>query len=479
MIANVPLDNAVELVTSVRAGRLSVTAVAEAVTDRINRVNGLINAFCHFDERQFLDSAVELERRRRAGEDLGPLAGLPVGIKDLIFVRGMPCAAGSVAYRELVPECDDVSVARLRAAGALIVGKTNVPELGLSGTCDNLVFGSTRNPWNTELTSGGSSGGSAAAVAAGMVPAALGSDAAGSIRTPASFCGIVGVKASMGRVPLFPGCRDPRWPGLSSFETTEHIGPLTRSVADSALVLSVLTGPDPRDRFSLPPADFDWQEAATRRVRGLRVAYLTELGYAGAEPIVRSVADRAVQRLARRLDCVVEPVVPGWPNPEAHLWAFVAADTDLVGLAALVDRYGAKMAPHLREMVDHPWNHTDFTEARRVRQELTMVMSELMSRYDLIVTPTIGVPPFPVGRERPDGYGIWSPYVLPMNLTGQPALSIPAGLTESGLPIGIQVAAGHLQDELLLAAAATFERTLGWDREAVPTAVALSLRKTP
>lgn len=471
MSSSVPLDDAVELVRSVRQRMLSPLAVAEAVADRINRFNGMLNAFCHFDESAFLASAAELDRRQRAGEDLGPLAGLPVGIKDLIFVRDMPCVAGSVAFEGFVPETDDVSVARLRAAGALIVGKTNVPELGFSGTCDNAVFGSTRNPWNTELTSGGSSGGSAAAVAAGLVPAALGSDAAGSIRTPASFCGIVGVKAAMGRVPLFPGCRDPRHPGLSSFETMEHIGPMTRSVADSALLLSVLTGPDPRDRFSLPRADFDWQAAARRRVGELRIGYLTDMGYAAPEPAVRAVADRAVERIAAELGCVVEPVLPTWPNPEAHLWAFVAGDTDLVGLAGLVARYGDRMAPHMHQMTEYDWKLTDFTEARKARQELVLQMAGLMSRYDLLVTPTNAVPPFPVGRERPDGYGIWSPYVLPMNLTGQPALTLPAGFTDSGLPIGIQVAAGHLQDELLLSAAAGFEAVLGWDRHVVPTAL--------
>lgn len=468
MSSSVPLDNAVELVRLVQRRTLSPLTVAEAVVDRINQFDGVLNAFCHFDESAFLASAAELDRRQRAGDDLGPLAGLPVGIKDLIFVRDMPCVAGSAAFEGFVPDVDDISVARLRSAGALIVGKTNVPELGFSGTCDNSVFGSTRNPWNTELTSGGSSGGSAAAVAAGLVPAALGSDAAGSIRTPASFCGIVGVKASMGRVPLFPGCRDPRYPGLSSFETTEHIGPMTRSVGDSALLLSVLAGPDPRDRFSLPSADFDWRAAAERRVGSLRIGYLTDMGYAAPEPAVRAVTDRAVERIAQALDCVVEPVLPPWPNPETHLWAFVAGDTDMVGLAALIERYGERMAPHLHQMIEYDWKLTEFTEARKVRQELVMQMAGLMSRYDVIITPTNAVPPFPVGRERPDGYGIWSPYVLPMNLTGQPALTIPAGFTDSGLPIGIQVAAGHLQDELLLGAAATFEAVLDWDRQVVP-----------
>jgi aspartyl-tRNA(Asn)/glutamyl-tRNA(Gln) amidotransferase subunit A len=193
---------------------------------------------------------------------------VPVGIKDLVATKGIRTVMGSVLYKDFVPDEDDIIVERLKAAGAVIIGKTNVPELGYSGVGHSPVFETTRNPWNLALTTGGSSAGSGASVAAGVAPFAIGSDGGGSVRIPAAHCGLYGIKASMGRVPLYPGCRDDRYPGVSSWETLEHIGPLSRTVTDSALMLSVITGPDPRDRYSIPAADFDYVDAVRGDIRG-------------------------------------------------------------------------------------------------------------------------------------------------------------------------------------------------------------------
>ena len=215
-----------------------------------------------------------------AGEDPGPLAGVPIGIKDLVATKDILTVMGSPWYRDFVPDEDDICVERLKAAGAVILGKTNVPEFGYSGVGHNPVFPATRNPWNLAMTSGGSSAGSGASVAAGVAPFAIGSDGGGSIRIPSAHCGLFGMKASMGRVPLYPGCRDERYPGVSSWESIEHVGPMSRTVADSALMLSVITGPDPRDRYSIPAGDVDYLKAPTEGIKGLRIAYSEDWGYA-------------------------------------------------------------------------------------------------------------------------------------------------------------------------------------------------------
>ena len=235
--------DAVTLAARVRAKELSAVEVAEAVIAHMEAVEPHVHAFCTPAPDYARAAARQVDAKIAAGEDPGPLAGVPVGIKDLVCTKDLPTVSGSIAYKDFVAEEDDVVVERLRDAGAVILGKTNVPEFGYSGASHNAVFEATRNPWNLERAPGGSSAGSGAAVAAGVGPLAVGSDGGGSVRIPASFSGLVGVKASMGRVPLYPGCRDERYPGVSSWEGIEHIGPLSRTVADSALMLSVMAGP--------------------------------------------------------------------------------------------------------------------------------------------------------------------------------------------------------------------------------------------
>jgi aspartyl-tRNA(Asn)/glutamyl-tRNA(Gln) amidotransferase subunit A len=244
--------DAVTMAAEIRARRLSPVEVTQAVLERMERLEPTLHAYCTPTPELAMETARRVEAAIADGQQVGPLAGVPVAVKDLICTRGIRTVSGSRAYEDFVPDEDDVVVERLRAADAVILGKTNVPEFGYSGVGHNPVFTATRNPWNTDLTSGGSSAGSGAAVAAGMGPLALGSDGGGSIRIPSSFCGLYGLKASMGRVPLYPGTKDERLPGVSSWESLEHIGPMTRTVADSALLMSVIAGPDPRDRFSVP-----------------------------------------------------------------------------------------------------------------------------------------------------------------------------------------------------------------------------------
>ena len=342
--------DAVTLANNIRTKELSPVEVVDAVLARMEKLEPLLHAFCTPTPDLAKETAKRLEQALMAGEEVGPLAGVPVGIKDLVCTQGILTVSGSFAYKDFLPEEDDVVVERLRKAGAVILGKTNVPEFGYSGVGHNPVFDTTRNPWNTSLTPGGSSAGSGAAVASGMGPFAIGSDGGGSIRIPAAHSGIYGIKASMGRVPLYPSSRDERYPGVSSWEGLEHIGPMSRTVADSALMLSVVAGPDDRDRHSLPAPDFDWMECVKGDLQGLKVAYSPDWGYAAVDPEVRRVVGEAVSVFERDLGCVVEEADPGWEDPMDAFWGLVALESDLQGMRALAEQYAGRMSPHLSRL---------------------------------------------------------------------------------------------------------------------------------
>lgn len=460
---------AAEIALAVKSKQLSAVEVARAYIDRIDSLDPAIGAFCTPAPEYALTAAKTVEAAIIRGEEVGPLAGVPVGVKDLICTKELPTVSGSAIYRDFIPEEDDVVVERLIAAGAVIVGKTNVPEFGYSGVGHNPVFETTRNPWNLQMTPGGSSAGSGAAVAAGLCPVALGSDGGGSIRIPAAHCGLFGFKGSMGRVPLYPGTKDERYPGVSSWESLEHIGPLSRTVEDSALMMSVLAGPDPRDRFSLPAATFDWLECLEGDIRGLRVAYSPDWGYAAVDPQVRSVVGEAVRVFETDLGCVVEEASPGWEDPYAAFWAIVAAESDLKGLRKLADRHAHEMTPHLVDFIRTHWSAEDFTDALMVRKAVNNKMARFMRDYDLLITPTLAVPPFPLHMQGPEKIDdkivppfAWLAFTFPLNFTGQPAASVPAGWTNSGLPIGLQIIGTHLDDQTVIRASAAYEKVRPW-----------------
>lgn len=462
--------DAVTLAAAVRGKKISPVEIIDAVLERMERLEPELHAFCTPTPDEARDDARALAARISAGEDVGSLAGVPVGIKDLVATQGVRTVSGSFAYAHFVPDEDDVVVERLKAAGAIVIGKTNVPEFGYSGVGHNPVFPATRNPWDTDLTPGGSSAGSAAAVASGMGPFAIGSDGGGSVRIPASFCGLFGMKASMGRVPLYPGTKDERYPGISSWESLEHIGPLSRTVADSALMLSIIAGPDARDRYSLPAADFNWTTVTDGGIKGCRVAYSPNLGYAAVDPRVQQIVGEAVHVFERDLGCTVEQADPGWDNPYEAFWAIVANETDLRGMRRLLDGLGEdKMTPHLVDFLRREWTAEEFTDALMMRKHVNNKMWRFMQNYDLLLTPTLAVPPFEVGIQGPsviDGKPVepfeWLHFTYPLNFTGQPAATIPAGWTEDGLPVGLQIIGRHLDDALVLRASAAFEAAASW-----------------
>jgi aspartyl-tRNA(Asn)/glutamyl-tRNA(Gln) amidotransferase subunit A len=320
------------------------------------------------------------------------------------------------------------------------------------------------------LTPGGSSAGSAAAVASGICPIAIGSDGGGSIRLPAAFSGLVGIKASMGRVPLWPGCRDENLPGASGWESIEHVGPLARTVLDAALMLEVIAGPDPRDRWSLPDEGVDWTEAAlSRGPLALRVAYCPEWGGIPVDRRVRAIVDRAVKCFEADLGCdvTIEPAPIG--DFIDCFRAIVALETDLSGLRALSVGREKDLSPSVRELLSTPWAAATFTDALTRRKTAVNAMFRFMARFDLVLTPTVPLPPFAIDLAGPgaiEGQAVahdaWTPALYPANLTGQPAASVPAGWTDDGLPVGLQIIGRHLADRTVLAAAAAFESCRPW-----------------
>lgn len=462
--------DAVSLARRIRSKELSPTEVVEAVLARMDRLEPVLHAFCTPTPDLARREAKRVEKAILAGDPVGPLAGVPVGIKDLVCTAGVRTVSGSFAYETFVPDEDDIVVERLKEADAIIIGKTNVPEFGYSAVGHNPVFPTTCNPWNVERTPGGSSAGSGAAVASGMGPFAIGSDGGGSVRIPSAHCGLFGMKASMGRVPLYPGTKDERYPGVSSWESLEHIGPMSRTVADGALMLSVIgSGPDPRDRHTLPGPEFDWMACLEGEVKGLRIAYSPDWGYAAVDPEVRRVVGDAVRVFERELGCSVEEAHPGFDDPYPAFWGVVAAESDLRGLRAIVARHGHHMTPHLIDFIMRPWTAEDLTDALMTRKAVTNKMWRFMKSYDLLLTPTLAVPPFPLhvqGPEKIDGQIVppfkWLAFTFPFNLTGQPAATVPAGFTGDGLPIGLQIVGRHLDDPLVLRAAAAFEAARPW-----------------
>lgn len=459
---------AVDQARLIRTRALSPVELVDAVLSRIAGLEPSLHAFCTRDDDAARRAAGAAEDAVMRGDALGLLHGVPLSIKDLICTRDLPTTCGSQAYRGFVRGEDDVCVERVRGAGAIILGKTNVPEFGYAGYGANALFEETANPWNPGHTSGGSSAGSAAAVASGMGALSIGSDGGGSIRGPASFCGLVGFKPSFGRVPCYPGCRDPRYPGMSSWETIEHIGPLSRTVADAAMLMAVIAGPDDRDRHSVPAGDIDWVAATDGPLRRLRIAYTPDFGFSKVDAEVRVLSAAAARAFADDLGCELVEDSPPLEDMGDLFLALVMRDSDLRGMRELADR-GEIAMPGLLGLLARPWTAEDFSDAAMRRQDICNRLAQFMRGYDLLLTPTVSTPAPALGRARPETIeGIpseranGSPFTYPFNWSGQPAISVPAGRTSDGLPVGLQIVGGHLQDGVVLRAAAAYERVRPW-----------------
>jgi aspartyl-tRNA(Asn)/glutamyl-tRNA(Gln) amidotransferase subunit A len=443
--------SATELLEGYRRHELSPVEVTRAVLARIERLNPVLNAFTLVSDRA-LDDAKASEARWLAGQPQGLLDGVPVSIKDIILTRGWPTLRGSRTVDAKGPWNDDAPAsARLREHGAILLGKTTTPEFGWKGVTDSPLSGITRNPWNASKTPGGSSGGAAAALAAGMGALAVGTDGGGSIRIPCSFTGLFGLKPSFGRVPAWP---------LSPFGTVAHIGPMTRSVADAALMLNVLSLPDARDWYALPHERRDWRTGLDEGVTDLRIAFSGDLGYAKVDAEVAGLVRQALE-VFRDLGAKVEEKNPGFANPDPifrTLW--------FSGAAMLINAIPAEkhrlLDPGLREVAAEGAKipAAEILDAHMKRGALGTHMNLFHRDYDLLVTPTLACAAFDVGLEFPPGKSRWidwTPFSFPFNLTQQPAASIPCGLTREGLPVGLQLVGPRYGDALVLRAARAFE----------------------
>ncbi|MEU9466424.1 amidase [Streptomyces avermitilis] len=457
---------AVQLVDGYRKGEFSPVDAVRATLERAERIQPAVNAFVLPQDldsaraerfppaaHEALARAAESADRWRRGEPAGLLDGVPVTVKDIILQRGRPTLRGSKAVDPHGAWDEDApSVARLREHGAVFIGRTTTPEFGWKGVTDSPLTGVTRNPYDTSRTAGGSSGGSAAAVALGAGPLSLGTDGGGSVRIPAGFCGIFALKPTYGRVPLYPA---------SAFGTLAHVGPMTRDAADAALAMDVISGPDARDWSGLGPVGGSFAQALAGGVRGLRVAYSPSLGgQVAVRPAVASAVRRAVEGLAG-LGAYVSEADPDLTDPvdAFHVLWFS-------GAARVTQHFGpqqrAVLDPGLREIcgIGARFSALDYLAAVDVRMDLGRRLGRFHESYDVLVTPTLPVTAFEAGAEVPAGSGLrrwtgWTPFTYPFNMTQQPAATVPVGVDGDGLPVGMQVVAARHRDDLVLRVAHT------------------------
>ncbi len=469
MYADDPAD-AWQTAEDIRAGRVTAVEVVTGSLECIHRLQPALNAVTIAFDEQALAAARAADEAVRRGGPLPALLGAPVTVKDHIWMTGAPSTNGSLALRDFVPPEDAVPVARLRAAGAIIVGKTNNPEFCYRGFTDNLVYGLTRNPWDTERTPGGSSGGAAASVAAGATSIALGTDGGGSIRIPASFCGVVGHKPTFGLVP--------KEPGFKGWKTLSVDGPLARSVRDAALVLSVIAGPAAEDDMSYPgPPGADYLATASASVggdlRGLRVAWSADLGMLPVDPDVRAVFAEAVQVFAG-LGCELVEAAPTTPHP-TQLWNTIALAEGFSSEGPLLATARSQMSPGTAQIIEAGRDTTagQYVDALHDKGRYTRAWAEFFTGFDLLLTPTMQLTAFGVGLETPvaiEGQPVdpffddWCTTCLAANLTGMPATSVPAGFDTQGMPVGLQVMGPRWADALTLRAAAAFEQAVPWQQ---------------
>jgi len=454
--------SAQQLVDQYRAKKLSPVEVTQATLARVHRLQPRLNAFVMVDDEGALAQARASEARWARGRPKGLLDGVPATVKDLHLAAGWPTLRGSRTVDPAGPWPDDApTTARMRAHNAVLLGKTTTPEFGWKGVTDSPLTGITRNPWNPRKTPGGSSGGASAALAAGLGPLAVGSDGGGSIRIPSGFAGTFGLKCNFGRVPVWPA---------SPMGTLSHNGPMTRTVGDAALLLNAIAEPDERDWTSLPYRKVDWTKGLDAGIAGLKVAFSPALGYARVDPeVARRVAAAAAAFAA--LGAHVEEVDPGFDDPEEifRLHWYAGAGKALGGLPKAKK---ALLDPPLAAIVEEGRRIPVVTYLKAV--DARIALGERMRRFhatwDLLLTPTLAVPAFDAGllvpADYPEGasWMSWTPFSYPFNLTQQPACSIPCGFTRAGLPVGLQIVAANYREDLVLRAAAAYERAHPVDR---------------
>lgn len=465
-----------ELAELIHKKQLSPAELMQACFDRIDETNEVLNAWTGMRDRdELLAEARETGDRIARGDDPGPLAGLPFGVKELEDLKGFPSTHASVPFRDNYPKWDSTEVARLKGAGAIAIGKTNSPEFGYTAVTKNLLFGVSRNPWNTERTPGGSSGGSSAAVASGQVPFCTGSDGGGSIRIPSSWTGLPGFKCSQGRIPKGPS-EMLDWTDFSVY------GPMVRTVRDAALFTDCVVGTSETDPTCLPHPGYSYVDVLEKLPKGLRIAWSADLGYANVEPDVRRACEdgvRAFEEMGHKVDAIGKVF-----DDLGLLWGRVSATATYAAihekLAEEKDRFGRAFLKGTMVAKKMTWER--FGEAHRARAKLVNQLAEFFEKYDLLLTPTL---PF----DAIDARGAWPteidgkplknalhvvPFTPPFNVSGHPAISVRCGFSDRNLPVGLQIVAPRHRDDLVLQAGYAFEQARPWnDRWPVEIAVAV------
>ena len=458
-----------EIADAVKKKKLSPVEVVDAVLARIEKINPKVNAYCTVVPEMARKAAKKAEMEVRRGKKVGPLHGVPVSIKDLTSTAGIRTTWGSKIYEHFVPEEDALSVQRLKAAGAILVGKTNTPEFGAGANTYNDVFGATRNPWKLSHTCGGSSGGAAVALACGLGPLATGSDLGGSLRIPASFCGVVGFRTSPGLIPIYPSA--------VGWDTLAVEGPMARTVGDTALMLSVMAGPDDRSPISFPVDPRQFLAAVKRpKIRGLRVAWSPDLKVSPVDHEVERVAAAAVRNFTD-LGCTVEPAEPDFSGVQQII--HVTRALRMVTLhSEKLERWRNQMNPNLVWNIEQgfPLTAKQIGEADQERTALYHRVRQFFEKYDLLLTPTVAVPPFlqemiypkEINGKPVKNYQEWLYLTYAVTITGLPVISVPCGFTSEGLPVGLQIVGRRLAEATVLKAAAAFEETAPWKDKKPP-----------
>ena len=453
---------AVELAQKIRAGEISAVETMEAHLAQIEKVNPQVNAIVTLLPEMAMEAARKADEKLARGEEVGPLHGLPVAHKDLVQTKGIRTTFGSLVYENFVPDEDALLVERLREAGAILLGKTNTPEFGAGSQTFNKVFGVTKNPYDLTKTCGGSSGGAAVSVACRMLPFADGSDLGGSLRNPTNFCNVVGFRPSVGRVPS--------WPSESGWNSFAVDGPIARTVEDTALMLSVLAGPDLRSPISLPENGAVFRNSLERNLKGIRIAWSSDLGGLPVDSRVTKTLE-AQRAVFEDLGCIVEEGFPDFSDADEIFKTFRAWFYEM-NLSSLLPEHRDK----LKETV--VWNieagmklsGPELGRAEVKRTALFHRVREFMQNYDFLALPVSQVPPFPIEQEfvseingvQMETYLDWMRSCYFISVTGQPAISVPCGFTEDGLPVGLQLV-GKPQDDLgVLQLAYAFEKASGF-----------------
>ena len=461
--------SATELRSKIDDKEISIVELTQLFLDRIQLLNPKLNAYLTVCEEQALAAAQEAQKDIEQGNHRGPIHGIPISIKDLEMTQGITTTMGSLIYKDSIPSLDSVVVERVKESGAIILGKTNTPEFGQSGTTENLLGGPCRNPWDMNRTPGGSSGGAASALAAGLCTLATGSDGGGSIRIPASFTGLFGIKPSQGRIPRYGGY------GRPAANHFSQSGPLSRTVLDSANLLQALSGVDARDPTSIRETTPNFTRDLKQGIQGVRIGWSADLGYAGVDPEVVALTEASAKSFAT-LGANIEEVNLLLEDPfEAFYDVFSTATYTSYG--HLLDDRITDFTDYVRNTLQHAAGlsvadlSTSLLRVDQIRRKMEIFFDD----YDLLLTPTMPVTAFPI-EERPTVIGgkevnpFWGylPFTFPINMTGQTAANVPCGFSQNGMPVGLHIIAPKGSEALVLRASSAFEMINPWIHDRPP-----------